>query len=118
MSPSCPRFILLFLDGVGLGPAGSANPLAADAAMPWLMAWLNYPLVLGRQTDAPQRLFKAIDATLQVPGLPQSATGQATLYTGCNASQFLGRHQTGFANGALRPLITAKGVAFKYHPHK
>jgi len=47
---------------------------------------------------------------LGVPGLPQSATGQTALYTGCNAAAFLGRHLTAFANGSLRSLIETHGM--------
>ena len=43
-------------------------------------------------------------------GLPQSATGQTAIYTGQNAPRFLGRHQSGFANGSLRQLIDEYGL--------
>ncbi|MEL7316999.1 MAG: metalloenzyme [Cyanobacteria bacterium J06559_3] len=55
-------------------------------------------------------LAKPIDARLGVLGLPQSATGQTTLYTGQNAAKFRGQHQTAFANGSLRQLIEAHGI--------
>jgi hypothetical protein len=37
-----------------------------------------------------------LDASLCVPGLPQSATGQAALLTGLNAPELMGRHIEGF----------------------
>ena len=46
-----------------------------------------------------------IDACLGVPGLPQSATGQATLFTGINAPHYMGRHVEGFPGPSLRALI-------------
>ncbi|MEX2500967.1 MAG: hypothetical protein WD336_01215, partial [Trueperaceae bacterium] len=36
--------------------------------------------------------MRALDATLGVPGLPQSATGQATLLSGRNGAAAMGRH--------------------------
>ena len=105
-----PHFILLFLDGVGLGPAQDANPLARVENTPFLSRVLGQPLTAGLQVSQPQILAKPIDACLGVPGLPQSATGQTTLYTGQNAAQFRGQHQTGFANGSLRPLIATHGI--------
>jgi hypothetical protein len=42
---------------------------------------------------------------LDVPGLPQSATGQATLYTGVNAAQVMGRHKEGFPGPTLCKLL-------------
>jgi len=40
-----------------------------------------------------------------VPGLPQSATGHTTLYTGINTPKLLGKHLTGFPNKELRQLL-------------
>ncbi|HEY9807154.1 MAG TPA: hypothetical protein V6D04_11335, partial [Candidatus Obscuribacterales bacterium] len=97
MDAQAARFIFLFLDGVGLGAAKATNPLAAIAAMPFLAKLLGRPLVAGQTTHQAQVLCQAIDATLGVPGLPQSATGQTALFTGCNAPAFLGRHQSAFA---------------------
>ena len=47
----------------------------------------------------------AIDAQMSVPGLPQSATGHTTLYTGINAPKLLQKHLTGFPNQALRKVL-------------
>lgn len=47
----------------------------------------------------------SIDACLGVPGLPQSATGQTTLFTGVNAPHYMGRHVEGFPGPSLRNLI-------------
>ena len=64
-----------------------------------------------------------IDARLGVPGLPQSATGQATMFTGVNASQYMGRHCEGFPGPSLRRLIedgnimmdlTRKGIRCRF----
>src|SRR5213594_1631737 len=101
--------IFVFLDGVGLAPAGPDNPLT-DADTSALRALLGGPLTIeqararlakstkdeGPRTKDPalrplsfvlrpdgrQVLFKAIDATLGVAGLPQSGTGQTTLLAG------------------------------------
>lgn len=104
------RFILLFLDGLGLGTAGPHNPLSDPAAMPRLRSLCGQPWLAGAQAQRPNFLLKPIDATLGIPGLPQSATGQTTLYTGHNAAKFRGKHQTGFANGSLRQLIEPYGL--------
>ncbi|MEL7141015.1 MAG: alkaline phosphatase family protein [Cyanobacteria bacterium J06573_11] len=103
-------FLLVFLDGVGLGEPNNNNPLAQPEAMPFLSDYLGQRLLKGAALRQSNVLLKAIDATLGVEGLPQSATGQATIYTGQNAPQFLGRHQSGFANGSLRKLIDGYGL--------
>lgn len=51
-----------------------------------------------------------LDATLGMPGIPQSATGQASIFTGVNAAKYLGFHLNGFPNGRLRRLLAAKGI--------
>ncbi|HEX2912938.1 MAG TPA: alkaline phosphatase family protein [Chloroflexia bacterium] len=108
-----PRFIFLFLDGVGLGPAEHYNPLYpanGHEPLPFLADMLGGALLSNLEVNRSELLLKAVDATLGVPGRPQSATGQATLYTGQNAPAFLGRHLTGFANGSLRTLIEETGL--------
>lgn len=104
------RFIFVFLDGVGLGDVASDNPLSQSESHPFLASLLDGPLVGDRWVVKERMLLKPIDAGLGVPGLPQSATGQTALYTGCNAPKFRGRHQTGFANGSLRSLIESHGL--------
>jgi hypothetical protein len=110
MDDSAARFIFLFLDGVGLGEAQATNPLAAIATMPFLTRLLGGPLQGDRCIRQSGLLLQPIDAILGVPGLPQSATGQTSLFTGCNAPAFLGRHLSAFANGSLRTLIEAHGM--------
>ncbi len=104
------RFLLVFVDGLGLGPAGSENPLTQVQTMPCLAGLLGKPLLAGLTVAEGEVWFRPIDACLGVPGLPQSATGQTTLYTGHNAAQFRGQHQSAFANGSLRQLIEPYGI--------
>lgn len=110
MPEDSPRFILLFLDGLGLGADQPHNPLAHPDTMPRWQELAGQPLLAGASLSQPHQLLRPIDATLGVPGLPQSATGQTTLYTGHNAPKFRGQHQTGFANGSLRQLIEPYGL--------
>ncbi len=49
--------------------------------------------------------MRPIDACLEVKGLPQSATGQATMFTGLNCAAAMGRHCEGFPGPALRQII-------------
>lgn len=112
------KFIFLFLDGVGLAQPHAnqtaadvlINPLTFPDVTPFLTQTLGGSLLSSLKVSKPEVLFKAVDACLGVAGLPQSATGQTTLYTGRNAPASLGRHQTGFANGSLRVLIEESGI--------
>lgn len=83
--------IFLFIDGVGLRPPASDNPLNKEVC-PTL-----WRLV--------ERHAKPVDACLGVAGLPQSATGQATMFTGVNCAAELGRHCEGFPGAELRKIV-------------
>ena len=85
------KVIYLFIDGVGLRPPAADNPLNPEVCP-----------TLWRLID---RHAKPIDACLGVEGLPQSATGQATMFTGVNCSEAMGKHCEGFPGVALRKII-------------
>lgn len=100
------RFLLLFVDGVGLGPAGTGNPLST-VPMPALASVLGGALTIERVgARAPELALVALDAALGVPGLPQSATGQTALFTGVNAPALLGRHVAAFPGPRLAEVLS------------
>ena len=103
------RIIFLFLDGVGLGSDDPAvNPLAR-AHLPTLSNLLTgAPLTAssGRITTSDATLTP-LDATLGVPGRPQSATGQATLLIGRNVPQLVGEHYGPRPHAPVRAIVQA-----------
>ncbi len=100
-----PHVLFVFLDGVGLGPSHTRNPLAA--------AWPSLQrLTCGQrwtcQTQPfsrPRHVFRHLDATLGMPGLPQSGTGQTALLTGFNAPRIAGRHYGPYAHSRTRAVL-------------
>lgn len=99
-----PRLLLLFVDGVGLAPAGEGNPFSRLAS-PGIVRAVGGPLVVESAGSGEGRVLRPLDAGLGVPGLPQSATGQTALFTGVNAPRLLGRHLTAFPGPSLRAII-------------
>ena len=103
--------IVVFIDGVGLGEPSLENPFVFTET-PFLKKLLRgNPLT--RETSGfhnEEATLWALDAQLGVSGLPQSATGQATLFTGINAPRRLGYHLNGFPNQPLRELLAAEGI--------
>jgi 2,3-bisphosphoglycerate-independent phosphoglycerate mutase len=102
-----PRLLILFLDGVGLGPPDpNSNPLYT-AQMPNLSALLaGRKLTLGASPfDGVQASLYAMDTTLGIPGLPQSATGQAVLLTGRNVPAEIGEHYGPKPNPAIAKIL-------------
>jgi len=115
------RILFIFLDGVGLAPQGPDNPLS-QVHMPELGGLLGGPLVLPPHWRAPGEerdgafgtgnglTYRALDACLGVPGLPQSATGQTALFTGVNAPALVGDHLAAFPTKKLREVIARQSV--------
>jgi 2,3-bisphosphoglycerate-independent phosphoglycerate mutase len=101
------RVIFLFLDGVGLGKNDpTVNPLVAGE-YPTLTSLLD-----GRRLVAETGRFGTsqadlipTDAHLGIGGRPQSATGQAAILTGINASQRLGEHYGPRPDARVRAVI-------------
>ena len=90
-----PTTLMVFVDGLGLGAPGPQNPIDSTR-FPVLAAMLGNAV--------------ALDATMGVAGLPQSATGQTALLTGVNAAKVLGGHREGFPNAELRQIIANHNI--------
>jgi hypothetical protein len=103
------HILFIFVDGLGIGSNDpSANPCC------------NSPHFFNHFDDEqfpkpiePNGYVLGLDASLGMPGLPQSATGQTALLTGLNASKLLGRHLNRFPNQQLRDVIAEHSI-FKW----
>jgi 2,3-bisphosphoglycerate-independent phosphoglycerate mutase len=106
------RVLMLFMDGVGLGPDDPAvNPFAA-AQMPSLSGLFGGRALLASSAPYTSDIatLRAIDATLGVPGLPQSATGQAVLLTGRNVPAEIGGHYGPKPNPAVAEVLSENNI--------
>lgn len=105
-----PRVLFWFVDGLGLGSEDAHNPLVR-AQTPNLRALLGGPLC-ARSFPVWDRRRAAVplDATLGVPGRPQSGTGQVALLTGVNAAALEGRHVPGFPTTRLRAVLQRRNL--------
>ena len=108
------RALMIFLDGIGLGPDHpETNPFAV-ANTPTLNSlakghrWLANT---GRQ-ESERAVFLPADPRMGVPGRPQSATGQASIFTGRNVPQLLGKHYGPKPDRETRALL-ARDNLFK-----
>jgi 2,3-bisphosphoglycerate-independent phosphoglycerate mutase len=112
---SCRRALLVFLDGLGIGPGDPAfNPLASDAT-PRLERLLGGRRLVAESLEngcavTPGAVLAAADATLGTPGIPQSGTGQTALLTGHDAPRAYGRHFGPWVPTTLRPLLERENV--------
>ncbi len=94
------RLLFIFIDGLGIGVHDPGqNPLARIEATV-LKSFTGFPPILPRGGIA-----LANDPGMGVPGIPQSATGQAALFTGINTAEAVGRHLSGFPNALLKNIV-------------
>ena len=101
------KFLFLFLDGIGLGKDNpSINPIAR-VEMPNLQGLLAGQRLLGKTTpgEYERATLVSLDACLGIEGLPQSATGQATLLTGMNVPAVINKHYGPKPNPAVAELL-------------
>ena len=108
------RILFVFLDGVGLAPAGPSNPLSAHEGVAFrrLAGEQSWRHPFGETTTS-THLVRPIDATLGVDGLPQSGTGQATLMTGENCAVRVGRHFGPFPHSKTHDLLDHNNLFHK-----
>ncbi len=106
------KLLMLFLDGVGIGPDDQrVNPFLR-ANLPALRSLFDgeVPTLERRHLSNGVATLTPLDATLGVEGLPQSGTGQTALFTGVNAPQLIGRHFGPYPYSTLRPIIREKNI--------
>ncbi len=96
--------IFIFVDGLGVGLNNlSFNPCC------YSKYFIFHP---ENKIPFDGELF-GLDASLGVKGLPQSATGQTTIYTGKNAARMIGKHFFGFPNKQLKDIIAQNSIFYE-----
>ncbi len=86
--------LTLFLDGVGLGaddPQSNPFAVADTPTLTRLTGGKRWLASTGKQVNE-RAAFIPTDARLGVDGKPQSGSGQASLMTGLNVPEIIGRH--------------------------
>lgn len=108
------RILFVFIDGLGLGPASSTNPLSTETRPHFEQLAGDQPWIRrATPVDTANHVFRPLDANLDVEGLPQSGTGQATLLTGVNCAKVVGRHFGPFPHSTTRPVLAQENVFAK-----
>jgi len=101
-------YIIVLIDGVGLAAASTTNLVATG--MPQLVHVLGQPLAAQLRIERADLLAKGIDATLGLPGLPQSGSGHAAIWGGFNAALSNGRHQPSYPTIAMRERLREQNL--------
>ncbi len=103
------KVIFIFLDGVGIGEDSPVNPFASSD-LGILSTLSEERLVKGICVKKENLFIKGLDACCGVDGLPQSATGQTTLFTGINASKSIGGHISAYPTKPLKKIIKEHSI--------
>ncbi len=106
------HILMFFLDGIGLGDDDSnANPFAI-AHLPTLTALANgkrWLQDIGVQQGR-RSIFIPTDPRMGVEGRPQSGTGQATILSGKNIPQIIGRHYGPKPDEQTRQILSQDNI--------
>ena len=106
------RILILFVDGVGLGlDDADTNPFVAANTPNLTMLMSGRKLVSNQQAFSHNRFsFVPVDACMGVDGIPQSATGQATIMTGVNVPAYIGKHWGPKPSEEIRILLQSNNI--------
>jgi len=101
------KAILIFIDGCGVPPAymPGSSPLYNSLGI------LNADYIMGKKSNGFQYL--GLDAQMQVEGIPQSATGQASIFTGLNTQKIMNGHLVAYPTRPLVNLILKNSLFLK-----
>lgn len=115
--------IFIFIDGIGFGEDHKKNPFTSKR-LSFFNSVSNGSGLTNKfkEIRTPDLTHLKIDANLGVEGLPQSGTGQTSLFTGINASKIIGRHFGPYPHSKIRPLLESESIFHRviskgYKPH-
>ncbi len=108
------HILLLFLDGVGIGKKDYEwNPFFKYGFQTFEKIFDEIPH-LGNQFLTNGKIFLSpVDALMGIEGLPQSGTGQTSIFCGVKAPQIINQHFGPFPYSTLIPIIKEENI-FKY----
>ncbi len=96
--------LLVFVDGIGLGTPGAHNPFDGGAR------GVLEPLAGRGAAVVDGWTLVACDPRMGVAGLPQSATGTATILTGMNVPEVVGEHQPAYPSARVETILEEHSI--------
>jgi 2,3-bisphosphoglycerate-independent phosphoglycerate mutase len=93
--------IIFFVDGIGIGQQDVIHNPCLNSKYQLFSPLKKLPF---------NGNSFSLDACLGIKGLPQSATGQSTIYTGENTAKLIGKHLFGFPNEKIKQLLIKQSI--------
>jgi 2,3-bisphosphoglycerate-independent phosphoglycerate mutase len=102
---------MIFLDGVGIGEDDhNVNPFLKYGFKTFTELLGDIPTLGNQYLKRDGYFLTPVDATLGVEGLPQSGTGQTSIFCGMNAAEYIGKHFGPYPYSTLIPVIKEKNI--------
>lgn len=103
--------LMIFIDGVGIGENDSAkNPFVKFGFKTFEKYFGAIPTKENSELILNNNYLFPADANLGLEGLPQSGTGQTSIFCGFNAAEYVGKHFGPYPYSTLIPLIKEKNI--------
>ncbi|MBU2505163.1 MAG: metalloenzyme [Bacteroidetes bacterium] len=103
--------LMVFLDGVGIGKKDEIhNPFFSRKRNFISEIFGDIPHIDNRSLKNSGKYLFPVDACMGVEGLPQSGTGQTSIFCGINAPQFVGKHFGPYPYSTLIPILEEKNI--------
>ena len=103
--------LMVFLDGVGIGKKDyEFNPFFKYGFKAFENIFGDIPLLDNQSLSNGTHFLFPTDANLGVEGLPQSGTGQASLFCGFNAPKFVGKHFGPYPYSTTIPILEKESL--------
>jgi len=108
--------ILIFIDGVGIGkPDPESNPFFKKEFKTFTNIFGSTPHLENQKLQGNNAYLFPTDACLGVEGLPQSGTGQTSIFCGFNAPKKNGKHFGPFPPTSVIPDLKEKNIFAEFN---
>ncbi|MCF6269752.1 MAG: alkaline phosphatase family protein [Melioribacteraceae bacterium] len=105
------RILQIFLDGVGIGENNTAvNPFIKKPFQFLEEIFGETPHLENQEISNKGKYLFPVDANMDVDGLPQSGTGQTSIFCGVNGPKIVGKHFGPFPYSTLKPIIEKENI--------
>lgn len=110
---------MIFIDGVGIGKRDKeSNPFFKFGFNTFQTLFGEIPSLENPLLVRDKKYLFPLDANLGMNGLPQSGTGQASLFCGFNVAKFVGKHFGPFPYTTTLPKIKEDHILVHFHKQK
>lgn len=109
--PNLHSTILIFIDGVGIGKKDyEYNPFFKYGFKTFTEIFGEIPHLEKQKLKSENGFLFPVDASMGVPNLPLSGTGQTAIFCGVNAPKIIGQHFGPYPYSTLVPIIKEKNI--------